>query len=140
MVYNDGEGNGYTIGMEDRLMLTEFGKTLRKIRIDRNEILKDMAEKLGVTVSYLSAVENGKREVPDTWINDISYWYQLSELEKEMLRESAFNSKKKISLDLNNLNANQREAAITFAREFKELSPSEIDELLETFKKFKLED
>lgn len=121
-------------------MLTEFGKTLRKIRIDRNEILKDMAEKLGVTVSYLSAVENGKREVPDTWINDISYWYQLSELEKEMLRESAFNSKKKISLDLNNLNANQREAAITFAREFKELSPSEIDELLETFKKFKLED
>ena len=39
-------------------MLTNFGKALRKLRIDNNELLKDMALKLEVTVSYLSAVEN----------------------------------------------------------------------------------
>ena len=39
-------------------MLTSLGKFLRKLRIDRGEILKDMADKLGVTVSFLSAVEN----------------------------------------------------------------------------------
>ena len=44
-------------------MLTNFGKALRKLRIDNNELLKDMALKLEVTVSYLSAVENGKRDV-----------------------------------------------------------------------------
>ena len=38
-------------------MLTSFGKTLRKLRIDNEELLKDMALKLGVTLAYLSAVE-----------------------------------------------------------------------------------
>ena len=52
-------------------MLTDFGKELRKIRIDNNEFLKDMANKLGVTVSYLSAVENGKRDIPDEWLDKI---------------------------------------------------------------------
>jgi transcriptional regulator with XRE-family HTH domain len=45
-------------------MLTEFGQYLRKIRIDCGDLLKDMADKLGVTSSYLSAVETGKRNVP----------------------------------------------------------------------------
>lgn len=38
-------------------MVTAFGKFLRILR----EILKDMAEKLNVTSSFLSAVENGKK-------------------------------------------------------------------------------
>ena len=42
-------------------MLTSLGKFLRKLRIDNNELLKDMAQKLNVSVSFLSAVENGKK-------------------------------------------------------------------------------
>ena len=45
-------------------MLTMLGKFLRKLRIDRNELLKDMAGKLDVTVSFLSSVENGKKKMP----------------------------------------------------------------------------
>ena len=45
-------------------MLTSIGKFFRKLRIDEGEILKDMAEKLGVSVSFLSAVENGKKRMP----------------------------------------------------------------------------
>ena len=60
-------------------MLTQFGKELRHIRLDRDEKLKDMAEKLGVTVSYLSAVENGKRNIPDNWIEMIASEYYLSD-------------------------------------------------------------
>lgn len=33
-------------------MLTELGKELRKIRINSDEILKDMASKLGITQAY----------------------------------------------------------------------------------------
>ena len=36
---------------------TELGKMLRKLRIDREETLGDMAERLGCTSSYLSAIE-----------------------------------------------------------------------------------
>ncbi|KHF28295.1 Helix-turn-helix domain protein [Anoxybacillus sp. BCO1] len=49
-------------------MLTEFGRFCRKLRIDNGELLKHMADKLGVTSSYLSAVENGKRNVPQDWV------------------------------------------------------------------------
>lgn len=35
--------------MEGKNMLTKFGKELRKIRIENDEILKDMADKLNVT-------------------------------------------------------------------------------------------
>lgn len=49
-------------------MLTDLGRLLRKIRIDHGEILKDMANRFGVTASYLSAVENGKRAVPEAWV------------------------------------------------------------------------
>ena len=43
-------------------MITAFGKFLRILRMDNGEILKTMAEKLEVTSSFLSAVENGKKK------------------------------------------------------------------------------
>ena len=44
--------------------VTNLGKKLRKIRIDNDEISSDMARKLEISVSYLSAIENGKRNIP----------------------------------------------------------------------------
>ena len=43
--------------------VTNLGKKLRKIRIDNDEISSDMARKLEISVSYLSAIENGKRNI-----------------------------------------------------------------------------
>lgn len=45
-------------------MLTGIGKFLRKLRIDNEEILKDMADALGVSSAFLSAVENGRKKMP----------------------------------------------------------------------------
>ena len=42
--------------------LSDFALFCRKIRLDNNQILKEMAESLGVSSSYLSAVENEKRK------------------------------------------------------------------------------
>jgi transcriptional regulator with XRE-family HTH domain len=47
-------------------MLTQLGIFLRKLRLDRGEILKDMAIKLNVSSSFLSAVENGKKRIPQS--------------------------------------------------------------------------
>jgi transcriptional regulator with XRE-family HTH domain len=46
-------------------MLTPFGKKVRKLRIDVGVTLKSMADAMGVTSSYLSAIETGKRAVTD---------------------------------------------------------------------------
>lgn len=53
-------------------MLTRFGKKLRTLPLEKDQRLKDMADELGVTAAYLSAVENGKRSVPDLWIGKLS--------------------------------------------------------------------
>lgn len=49
-------------------LLTEFGKTARKYRIDHGLKLKDMARMVGASSATLSGVETGKKPLPDAWI------------------------------------------------------------------------
>ena len=51
--------------------VTVFGKYLRKMRIDCSEILGKMAGRLGISAAYLSAIENGCREIPEGFIEKI---------------------------------------------------------------------
>ena len=60
-------------------MLTELGKLLRKLRIDEGERLLDMAEKLGVTSSFLSAVEMGRKAPPRGIEEAIIETYRVSD-------------------------------------------------------------
>lgn len=107
-------------------MLTAFGKELRKIRIDNNELLKDMSRKLGVTVSYLSAVENGKREIPESWLDSLAILYDLDSGETEKLFQLAYESKKEMKLNLSGAGSGQRRMAMTFARSFMDLDEDDI--------------
>ena len=118
-------------------MLTSFGKILRKIRIDHNEFLKDMADKLDVTVSYLSAIEHGKREVPNGWVNEIGELYNLSKQEINELDTALYESKKELFFNLSNLNDSKRKVAIAFAREFDDFSDEQISDMLNILKKMK---
>lgn len=99
-------------------MITEFGKTLRKIRIDRDEILKTMAEKLNMTSSYLSAIECGKRNIPSDLIGKLTSIYDLTEAEKEHLSETYDKSLNSIEIELNTNNPYKRDLALQFARKF----------------------
>lgn len=60
-------------------LITQFGKFCRKLRIDHDEQLKDMASKLGITSSYLSAIENGKRRVTPEIMKEVAHVYELTE-------------------------------------------------------------
>ncbi|KAA0791763.1 helix-turn-helix transcriptional regulator [Bacillus sp. BPN334] len=106
-------------------MLTPFGKFCRKLRIDNGELLKDMAGKLEVTSSYLSAVENGKRNVPQEWFNKISVFYSLSNEESEELRQSVQDSQKVIKIDFEGFSSDDKTTVLALAREFKELDEKE---------------
>lgn len=116
-------------------MLTGFGKTLRKIRIDHNELLKDMAKRLNVTVAYLSAVENGNREVPDKWVDMISDSYNLTSVEKKELQRYAYEDKDSLKINISTLQKEEKDLALAFARSFKTLSDEERQELLRMFNK-----
>lgn len=110
-------------------MLTKFGKELRKIRIENDEILKNMADKLNVTAAYLSAVENGNRKVPDSWINIISSEYNLSDEEATYLQKLAYEDRSDISVVFDNANNQETNLALSFARKFKDLNNSQIKEI-----------
>jgi len=102
-------------------MLSLFGKFVRKLRIDNGELLKDMAEKLGVTPSYLSAVENSKRNVPQNWQSIISEQYSLDETQESELANAIQESQLAMKFDLNKYNNADKSLMMAFARELKDL-------------------
>lgn len=114
-------------------MLTEFGKELRKIRLDKDELLRDMAEKLGVTVAYLSAVENGNRKIPDSWIYKIADLYKLDDAEILKLQELAYKESVNMSINIGNATIAQKNLAFSFARRFQELNKDEVADLQNYF-------
>lgn len=113
-------------------VITEFGKALRKLRIDRGEILKTMAEKLNMTSSYLSAIECGKRNIPSDLISKLASIYDLTEEEQEILSEARDKSLSSIEIELSTNNAFKRDLALQFARKFDDID----DELAVQILKF----
>lgn len=116
-------------------VLTEFGKALRKIRIDRQELLKDMSDALGVSTAYLSAVETGKRRIPIEWVERISGIYSLSSAAKSDLQAAADNSALDVKISLDGASPVKRDAVLTFARALDGLSDEELTKIMSTMKK-----
>lgn len=59
--------------------ITEFGKFIRKFRLDHDERLFDMAQKLEVSSAFLSSVETGKKSIPQKMLNKIKTVYNMSD-------------------------------------------------------------
>lgn len=104
-------------------MLTQFGKFCRKLRIDNGELLKDMANKLDVTSSYLSAVENGKRNVPQEWPAQIIDFYALNKEQQMELSLALQESKKELRIDISSYDNEDKQVMMALAREYKDLDP-----------------
>ncbi|OPB31552.1 helix-turn-helix domain-containing protein [Bartonella sp. AR 15-3] len=83
-------------------MLTSFGKTLRKLRIDHEERLLDMAKKLGVSKVFLSSVEIGKKSVPIGMEEKIIKLYALDQDMASLLRKEADACRKSVTIQLSN--------------------------------------
>jgi transcriptional regulator with XRE-family HTH domain len=111
-------------------MVTDFGKICRKIRIDNGEVLKDMAAKLNVTTAYLSAVEIGKRNVPQGWIDLIKNEYRLSDRHYQQLQNSLYEIKKYVKIDLEQQSETDRELILEFHKNIKNLSDREKSDIL----------
>lgn len=90
-----------------------------------------MSKKLGISISYLSAIENGTREIPTGFVEKISEVYHLSEKEKEALSKAEENSANKVSISLQETISQQRQLAFTLSRRLKDLSPDECNKIIE---------
>lgn len=100
---------------------TKFGEYMRILRVKNHEVMGDIAKLLGVTLPFLSAVENGKKNVPTEWINKIVEHYSLKDDEVSDFLEAIEQSKTQMKLDLKSASNFQRTAALQFARSFEDM-------------------
>lgn len=110
-------------------MLTKFGKFSRKLRIENGELLKDMADRLQVSSSYLSAVEVGKRTAPIKWASAIRDIYSLSESDYEELLNSIDESRDEVIFNLSGLQERDQDIILSFARKFDSLNEVEKEKI-----------
>jgi len=114
---------------EDETMATVFGKALRKIRINRDELLMDMAKKLEITSAYLSSIENGKRGIPQDMSKKIIKLYNLDADESKNLFTAEDESRKKVEFDFTNSDPSKKNIVLALARSFDELSDEQLQEI-----------
>ena len=100
---------------------TKFGEIVRVLRVRHHEVMGDMAKVLKVSVPFLSAVENGKKNVPPNWINLLAIHYKLNEEEFDELSDAADFSKTQIKISLQDVGDSKREAALQLARSFDDI-------------------
>jgi len=111
--------------------MTPFGDRMRKLRAERGITLKDMAEALGVSSAYLSALEHGKRGRPG-WhlIQRILTYFNIIWDEADEVIRLARISHPRISIDTSGLSPKATELANRLADEIGKLDNTTLDELL----------
>lgn len=115
--------------------MTPFGQRLRALRAERGMTLSAMADAIGVSPAYLSALEHGRRGRPS--------WYLVQRIiahlgviwdEAEELAKLAQVSHPRITIDTAGLRPEATELANLLARRIATLSKEEIAELLYVLK------
>ena len=111
-------------------MLSPFGKFCRKLRIEKGELLLDMANKLNVKSSYLSSVEVGRKSIPESWKKEIAKIYELNEEETKELEKSIEESVRQIKINMQDRSENDRQFLLAFARKLDDLELFEKESIL----------
>lgn len=112
-------------------MITPFGIFLRKLRLDNNEVMADMAEKLDVSISFLSAVELDKKNIPYSWFEKICKLYDLTDKQEKELSEVICLSKHFLRIDLSDLSDEKRSLVFLFERRLKSMRDEDVEKLNE---------
>jgi len=115
-------------------MATAFGKELRKLRIDKDETIHTMAKKLGISISYLSAIEAGSRNIPQGMVDTIIEKYHLNKERSEIMRQSEAESSKSIDIDLRTVTAEQRKLVFALSRKLNDISDEDCLNILNKLK------
>mgnify|MGYP004485707885 CR=1 FL=1 len=111
--------------------VTEVGRFLRKLRIDANEVLYNMAQKLGCTSAFISSLELGKRPVPQEFQQKIIKLYSLTPEQQEAFQHAVDQCTRSVTISLEELNNSSKDLALVFARRLKTMEEKEAEKMLE---------
>ena len=94
--------------------LTDFGKAVRKARLDVGETLSTMAAAVGVSPAFLSAMETGRKNVSPEWVKKTEAFFKAKGKVIPNLGEFADVSNKSVSIE--GLDPRQQMLIAGFAR------------------------
>jgi len=111
-------------------MLTPYGEWVRAFRKRENITLREMARTLGRSPSFLSAIELGKKSVPESLVGQFEAAYELQGEEKERLKLLAHTSRVETRVRFaQEAGAKEREVAMLFARIFDDLTEDQTERI-----------
>jgi transcriptional regulator with XRE-family HTH domain len=111
--------------------LSPFGRELRKVRVDHSMRLYDVAKALGMTPSFISAIEIGRKPIPPYLIDLLQSKLGLTTSEVQRLIRAADLSKSSFVIDAET--PESRVLAGTVSRKIKSLTPEKIAQILRLF-------
>lgn len=115
--------------------MTPFGAKVREIRKIKKVTLKKMAEDLGVTPAYFSALEHGHRGPPAPGlVQQIVGYFNLDWDDVEALKDLARLSHPKVTVDTSGLSPKATELANVLAAEIRELDEDTLQWVLDEIK------
>ena len=110
--------------------MTLFGKELKKLRIDLGITLAEMANTVGISSAFLSAVENGRKKAPATLLDSLASNYKEVRDHKNRYEILINQARSEVVLQLNNPSYKDSSIATALARKFGTLTESDKDALL----------
>lgn len=118
--------------MAEERQISEYGEFLKHLRINKHEMLKNMAGKLGLNSSYLSAIESGNRDIPPDLTDKICTEYGLDEGQRKELKDAELNTDRKlVQIDMKKINENRlaKEVVLNFAGKAESLTDKQLLEI-----------
>ena len=103
---------------------------MKRIRLNHNDqTMMAMAKDLGISVSFLSSIENGKRNMSDDMFLLICEKYQLNKAEQEELDYLRTLNSTKINVPLESMSSELKSTTVKFLSSADDLSQEDLKKI-----------
>lgn len=109
------------------MKLTSFGRLVRKLRIELDLTLGEMAKEIGISTAYLSAMETGRRPVTEDVVASATKFFKRKGIDAGELRSVV--DRQSTEVNVARLAADERALVAAFARKVTSLNPEKRGEI-----------
>jgi len=106
-------------------MATEFGTKVQRLRQLAGMTLYEVAQKMNMSSAFLSAVENGRKRVPDDFVGKLADAIPEAKAQERELEALANQAREQVVLPLPKANRQDADLATVLARKFNTLSEAQ---------------
>lgn len=124
--------------------ITAYGRELRKLRVDNDELLGQMAANLGLSPAMLSSIENGTRSIKEGLTEKVCQVYNLGDdFKKKLLALENEQPKTRVVFDLKEFVCDEEknksdyvQTALMFARDLAKMSTAQVVQIRQLLQNF----